>query len=607
MQPTYIPISQVFSQDQRFTVPLFQRPYVWNREEQWEPLWDDVIGVLDRLKARKGDEVVASHFLGTIVLEQKPTATGSLPRREVIDGQQRLTTLQILLKAVEHAIDSSMRSGDEVADKAIELAKRQVAKLTANDAVEEEIYKVWPTNEDRSPFKEVMDSHANGTPSGSGRMADAYAFFHGAAKQFIGSGAPAEMAGILSEAVRNYMRLIVLDLDQGDEPQAIFETLNAHGTPLLPTDLIKNWLLWEAARHKQDAGPLYETYWRLFDKDHNYWRARVGAGHAARARVDTFLQNWLSKETGEAISGKHLYDRFLRYAEGLRAQNASTFQVKGLMASIHADALRFVKIDQPKGNRRFDLFLERLTRLGIIVFHPLLLEVMCRNETDPQDADAFAEILESYLVRRLICGAQTRSYGTLSLTILKAIRAQSDQPASTVLRELLGALDGADEWPSDEVFRRNWLGRQFYGYFKRDRVLMILQALEHRYQSTNGKSEPLMSFDWSQLQIEHILPQGWETHWPLPEGLTADERKANIQGIGNLTLVSKKLNPSLSNAPWFDLDAEKPGKRSGLNANTMLMINRKLLDDCKSGWSDDAIGARAERLLVDAKDIWPSK
>jgi hypothetical protein len=107
------------------------------------------------------------------------------------------------------------------------------------------------------------------------------------------------------------------------------------------------------------------------------------------------------------------------------------------------------------------------------------------------------------------------------------------------------------------------------------------------------------------VRIEHIMPQAWETHWPLPDDLTADERKASIQGIGNLTLVSKKLNPSLSNAPWFDIDAEKLGKRSGLNANTMLMINRKLLDDCKQGWSNKAIGARAEQLFVDAKDIWP--
>lgn len=93
MQPTYIPISQVFSRDERFIVPLFQRPYVWSRQDQWEPLWEDVVGVLERLKRRVGDANVASHFLGTVVLEQKPSVTGSLPCREIIDGQQRLTTL----------------------------------------------------------------------------------------------------------------------------------------------------------------------------------------------------------------------------------------------------------------------------------------------------------------------------------------------------------------------------------------------------------------------------------------------------------------------------------------------------------------------------------
>jgi hypothetical protein len=147
----------------------------------------------------------------------------------------------------------------------------------------------------------------------------------------------------------------------------------------------------------------------------------VGAGHAARARVDTFLQNWLSKETALAVSPKHLYDRFLRYAEKLRSQSADNFDLSGFMASIHADALRFKQIDRPTGNRRFDLFLERLKRLDILVFHPLLLEVMAQTEDDPSDAGAFGEILESYLVRRLICGAQTRSYGTLMLTILKRI------------------------------------------------------------------------------------------------------------------------------------------------------------------------------------------
>ncbi|MCZ4354227.1 DUF262 domain-containing HNH endonuclease family protein [Roseovarius aestuarii] len=615
MHPTYIEIAQVFSQDQRYTVPLFQRPYVWNKEDQWEPLWSDLLGVLGRLQRRKDDAVVASHFLGTIVLEQRQTPTGSLPKREVIDGQQRLTTLQILLKAVEHAIGATLESGPEDEVDAIELAKRQISKLTKNDALGEEVYKVWPTNEDRKPFSEVMDAigfseHTNQTS----RMAKAYQYFYNAAGKFLASSdSHAEMAKLLSEAVRNYMRLIVLDLDKGDEPQAIFETLNAHGTPLLPTDLIKNWLLWESARQRLDATPLYESFWRLFDRDHDYWRATVGTGHAARARVDTFLQNWLSKETGEAVSAKHLYDLFLRYAERLQktddtfvdASNLenTVIDVANLMEKIHVDALRFERIDKPGGNSRFDLFLERLKRLGIVVFHPLLLEVIARTEANPDDADEFGKIMESYLVRRLVCGAQTRSYGSLALSILNTMRENSEMLASEVLRDALLSLSGSDEWPSDEAFHHSWMTRRFYGYFKRDRVLMILQALEHKLQTVNDKAEPIISFDWSQLQIEHIMPQAWEPHWPLPEGIDAEMRRLNVQSIGNLTLVSKKLNPSLSNSPWRAQYGSQTDKRSGFHEHTMLMINRNLLDEF-ADWNDLAIQTRAENLFEDAKVIW---
>ncbi|MBW4961552.1 DUF262 domain-containing protein [Sulfitobacter sp. CW3] len=605
MHPTYIEIAQVFSQDQRYTVPLFQRPYVWNKEDQWEPLWSDILGVLGRLQRRKDDAVVASHFLGTIVLEQRQTPTGSLPKREVIDGQQRLTTLQILLKAVEHAIGATLESSPEDERDAIELAKRQISKLTKNDALGEEVYKVWPTNEDRKPFSEVMDAIGFSAATVKiSRMANAYQYFYDAAGQFLASAdSHAEMAKLLSEAVRNYMRLIVLDLDKGDEPQAIFETLNAHGTPLLPTDLIKNWLLWEAARQKLDATPLYESYWCLFDRDHDYWRATVGTGHAARARVDTFLQNWLSKETGEAVSAKHLYDLFLRYAERLQPNTGAVIDVANLMEKIHIDALRFERIDKPLGSTRFDVFLERLKRLGIVVFHPLLLEVIARTEEHPEDTDEFGKILESYLVRRLVCGAQTRSYGSLSLSILNTLREHPEMMASEVLRDALSSLTGADEWPSDEAFRHSWITRRFYGYFKRDRVLMILQALEHKLQTANDKAEPIISFDWSQLQIEHIMPQAWEAHWPLPEGINAEARRLNVQGIGNLTLVSKKLNPRLSNSPWSAQDKSQTDKRSGLHDHTMLMINRNLLDEFPN-WNDEAIQTRAKNIFDDAKVIW---
>lgn len=606
MQPNYIEIAKLFSNDERFTVPLFQRPYVWTREDQWEHLWDDIMGVLRRLEARKGDAPIASHFLGTIVLEQKPTATGSLTRREVIDGQQRLTTLQILLKAAEHAIQSILPASDGDVAEAWAMERDKVARLTKNLSSGEERYKVWPTNEDRAPFQRVLDAKPQeGLNGDTSRMADAYRYFRAEAYDYLKSDDHLAATQRLVTALRDYLKLIVLDLDKGDEPQAIFETLNAHGTPLLPADLMKNWLLWDAAKHKQDVGRLYEDYWRPFDRDHTYWRDTVGKGHAARARVDTFLQNWLTKETVEPVSAKHIYDRFLKFSEvRSSAQSDGVGLAESLMTSIRTDATRFERIDRPTGNNRFDVFLDRLKSLDVVVFHPVLFELMDGLSQDAEALDRSAACIESYLVRRMICGFQTRGYGTLSIKLLRTLRENRGADWSDIVRTQLLGLDGSDEWPSDEVFRREWTRRQFYGYFRRERVMMILRAIEHHYQTNSSKTEPLMTFDWAQVQIEHVMPQSWQEHWPLPDGLTPEERKACLQGIGNLTLVSQALNPSMSNSAWIGKD-QKAGKRDALNKHAIMHMNRRLLDQFKEGWSEQAIAVRASTLFEDAKLIWP--
>jgi len=604
MQPNYIPISNLFSTQTRHTVPLFQRPYVWTREEQWEPLWEDIAGLLERLEARVGEAPVASHFLGTIVLEQVQNPTGTLPRREVIDGQQRLTTLQLALKAAEHALEDIGTDADGEASQKIKLAKRQLASLTENLAEGTERYKVWPTNEDRAPFQSVLDSSAD-DEVGSTRMAEAYRYFRAEFSEYLKGEDAVVRAQRFTDALKDYLKVIVLDLDPGDEPQAIFETLNAHGTPLLPADLIKNWLLWEAARQKLDAAPLYEKYWRPFDSEHAYWRARVGTGHAARARVDTFLQNWLTKETVDAISPKHLYDRFLRHVRSLKADAPDgKVNVEELMQSIRSDADRYERLDKPTDKTRFDVFLQRLKSMDMIVFHPLLLSVMAKLETQPDELDRLAIALESYLVRRMICSYQTRGYGTLALKLLALLLAAPDEasPAELLKNQLLSET-GTDAWPDDEMFRGQWLQRRFYGTLRRDRVLMLLKALEQKYQSGAHLAEPLMTFDWSQLQIEHILPQAWQTHWPLPEHVSSDQRNWHVHGIGNLTLVSGKLNPVLSNAPWKSVNGE-PSKKDELRKHTRLEVNRHLLDG-HDEWSDDAIRIRAAQLFSDAQAIWP--
>ena len=613
MQPNYIEIAKLFSNDERFTVPLFQRPYVWSKEGQWEPLWDDVVGVLERLQARKGEENVASHFLGTIVLEQKPHSIGELTRREVIDGQQRLTTIQLMLKAAEHMVHEAMQGVGDGERQTLKFEHNKIARLTSNEASDEQRYKVWPTNEDREPFQHVMDCVPDDDLDGtSNRMTQAYQFFHNSIREYLCKFETVSACKILVTGLRDYLKIIVLDLDAGDEPQAIFETLNAHGTPLLPADLTKNWLLWEAGRQKLDIADLYERNWKFFDRDHSYWRKIVGKGHAARARIDTFLQNWLTKQTEQPVSSKHIYDRFLRYAAS-RLNHDTDLATEGnnlgrdiavLMNAIRVNANHFRRIDQPTDNTRFGLFLNRLKSLDVIVFHPLLLAVLENHEGNQKALDGVAVALESYLVRRMVCGMQTRGYGTLGIKLLKSVKGNVSVDPDNLLRNELQALSDSDEWPNDTEFRRNWVSKKFYGNFRRARVLMILQAIEHYHQSTNPKAEPLMSFDWTKLQIEHIMPQSWEQNWPLPDGVEAEDRKINLQGIGNLTLVSQKLNPTLSNSAW-SISLASPGKREHLKKHTVMHLNRMLLSQFHDDWNDETIEKRASYLFEDALKIWP--
>lgn len=605
MQPNYSSVGQVFSAQARYVVPLFQRPYVWNKEEQWRPLWDDLRELAERVLNPPAHKPVAGHFLGTVVLEQLPTAAIEMPQRQIIDGQQRLTTLQILLKAAEHALTHAQGPVlSESIAKSFELAAGQVGQLSRNAYAQQadEAYKVWPTNEDRLPFQEVMDSSAEKPVRTSTRIADAYNFFRSEIEEWLALGNSGTRALALASALKDHLRLIVLDLDDTDEPQAIFETLNAHGTPLLPADLTKNWLLWQAGKQQLDANHLYSAFWSQFDREHEYWRKKVGTGHAARPRVDLFLQSWLTSVLEDFVSAKHLYDRFLAYAARRSSNDLNdVLDTSALMQEIKENADNYQIIDRPEGASKFADALAHLNRLDFATFRPVILKVMARPASDEADRTRAARAIESYLVRRMVCDMQTRGYGTLAVDLVQAIaKADSSLPASPVLVEALRNAQGG--WPDDEAFRKNWCSRRFYGWFRRERVAMILQALEERLQSLASKSEPVLHFDYSKLTIEHIMPQSWAANWPLPDAVSVEEREAMIQNIGNLTLVSGKLNPHLSNSSWFAIGE---CKRNGLEAHSDLKLNKQLLAEHENSWNEDSIRSRAARLFEHARVLWP--
>lgn len=250
----------VFMQPQRLIVPLFQRPYVWNQENQWAPLWRDVVRVTERLLADPGAKQ-QPHFLGAVVLQQLQNPVGSLQARTVIDGQQRLTTLQVLIDAL-HA---------ELLDVGATQSAMRLEALVRNPEAfcerHEDQFKVWPTNRDRPAFNAVM---AAAPPVDYGsldqrgeRLVAAHEYFAAQAGEWLrlnGEEDVAVRAEKLEHAVRELLQLVVIDLTADENAQEVFETLNARGAHLTAADLINRALTWADA-----------------DGEGSRWRPRSGA------------------------------------------------------------------------------------------------------------------------------------------------------------------------------------------------------------------------------------------------------------------------------------------------------------------------------------------
>lgn len=229
----------IFVQPQRLLVPMFQRPYVWNEELQWDPLWKDLERVASRRLASPNTAHPA-HFLGAVVLQQLSNPTSDLQQRTVIDGQQRLTTLQLMLDAL-HA---------EIANVGAAMPAARLEPLIANGEAfrrqEEDRFKVWPTNRDREAFNEVMAAASpidyQKLKHRSSRMVKAHQFFALQCREWLNQDGP-ERAAVRAEALersaRELLQVVVIDLTAAENAQEIFETLNARGAVLTAADLNK--------------------------------------------------------------------------------------------------------------------------------------------------------------------------------------------------------------------------------------------------------------------------------------------------------------------------------------------------------------------------------
>lgn len=349
-------LERIFDQTITYQVPLFQRPYVWTKDANWEPLWEDIQGLLD--KHLRG-AIVHPHFLGAVVLEQLANSTGSIETRQIIDGQQRFTTLQLFLMAARDL--ATERSSEKYVERFRDLVANRRTKIDHDD----EVFKVWPTNSNRAAFRVV---HEAGSPAkveevikqnpavndGSNNILDGYRFFHGQLSSWLNSEMDDDQdADILSgksmedrfeslwQVVKDCLQVVVIDLDKNDETQVIFETLNARGEDLLPADLIKNFLFRRADADGENVENFYNDHWRRFETD--WWRTEIKQGRIIRPRVDFFINHYLSMMTRDEVKASHLFNDFKSFVSKSSSIEGSLLLVPKTAAEHIAQLSKYAK------------------------------------------------------------------------------------------------------------------------------------------------------------------------------------------------------------------------------------------------------------------------
>ena len=387
------------------------------------------------------------------------------------------------------------------------------------------------------------------------------------------------------------------DLNADDQAQVIFETLNARGTPLLPADLIKNLLLRRAEAEEADAASLYENYWRAFDVDEAYWRRQVGRGHTARPRVDLFLVQLLTAKTHGVVSPGQLYESFSDWLEDT-GKDQMTIKHLAEIARFAAIYREFDMADDVSGDR-LSICAARLRAMDFTTAMPVLLYLRADESRLADDIAQAATWLESFLVRRMICGLNTRGYGTLFADLLRAVAdAGTGSAAAPAVAAFLSRSETESAlWPDDAAFSHAWQSQPLYGALRRDRLTMVLRALEAALRSPRHDPVPVPKT----LHVEHLLPRNWRAHWPILGGAESGAeftRDAIIHTIGNLTLLTGKLNQSLSDAPWSD-------KRAALQEYGLMALNASLAKE--ETWSECRIRDRTQKLFGVALNVWPRR
>ena len=589
MEAKLMGLNDLFNFDVSYRIPEFQRPYAWS-EEQWEALWDDVQKVAEKILRAPDSPDVLPHFLGAIVVQPRSSDTQFNEVRPVlvVDGQQRLTTLQLLMKAISIEFTSSLVSTAEFG--ALRNFMFNKENRTGGDYLN--YTKIRQSNGlDQADFQDIIiDRLGQNRPRRS--IVDAYWSFRRWVATWLNREPEhvATRAAALYQVLTRHLKVAAIDLDSGEKPHFIFEILNSRGEQLKEADYIKNTVMYEA--DVIDDREKANTLWGMFEDD--WWRKEESRGRDLQMRLDRFLNSWCMMRLGEYIPIRRTAATFRAFVEQEKERHDTPIDC--VADEIKAAGIIYKNIEE---NRQpgIEAVLKRVKTLEINVIMPPLLWIYTQDIGDEERKSA-VRALESFLVRRAVCNLGSQGLNRLFIELVKHLQSDASMPADEAVIRFLGGQTAENRiWPDDKRVADYLSVNPMPG--KAARKKMILEAIEIRKRPPMAEELGVTS----NLTVEHLLPQGWhEEGWPLStEGRdkieATDIRNGYISLIGNLTLATKELNSSMSNRSWEN-------KRKALNRFSGLFMNKELLETAPSVWDEDAIQNRSQQMGEEITKIW---
>jgi uncharacterized protein with ParB-like and HNH nuclease domain len=537
-------VQKILGGVQQYVIPLFQRPYTW-KARQWSTLWEDLLELCEEEKSK-------NHFLGSIVTMPSRSVPEGVSKFILIDGQQRLTTLLILLAAIR---DKARQHGEgKLADKIDDL----MLKNRHQDGTD--VYKVLPSalQTDRASFCAIMDS---ATPSLGGGIANAFMFF----EKKLRTQLPTLLDRLYTVVCKNLV-LVSIVLDRDDNPYLIFESLNAKGEPLAQADLIRNFFFMRVHVNSQEK--VFRECWQPMQE-------RLGE------HLTEFIRHFLMHDGRLVKQG----DVYYTVKECVEERGDDT--VMGYMTDLATFSGYYSRLTSPalEPSKELASRLARLNRFEATTAYPFLLNVYhdyARNRVSEGEFKSVLDLLEAFLIRRYVCGVPTNALSRIFVGLYS--QAVSNGPLLEGVKRAL-----ADKnFPRDKQFREQFVTRQLYGSSdRRDKAKLILDQLEASFEH----KEPI---DMGVLTIEHVMPQTPNDWWKEQLGEDwASTHEYWLHTVGNLTLTG--YNPDLSNSDF--------PKKKAILSKSHVELNRYFGD--VETWDADAIARRGEALADLAVSVWP--